>query len=88
MVLGVVVLHPLYSVDPGDLIFQFLGLVLRNIRHHNLGTAISDELILHDVQGLPGLRILRQIGRQFTLHLHPVAGKSRENQHNDGKQEK
>ncbi len=88
VVLGVVVLHPLYPFDPGDLIFQFLGLVLRNIRHHNLGTAVSDELILHDVQGLAGLRILRQIGRQFTLHLHPVAGKSGENQHNDGKQEK
>lgn len=87
MVLGVVVFHALHTFYAGDLIFQLLSLVLREVGHHDPGAAVGDKLLFHNVQGLPGLRVRGQIGCKFALHLHPVAGESGKDQHDDGKQE-
>ena len=77
---GVVKAHALHAADIRDLLGDGLRLVIRDVHQHELGRAEGGELVLHQVQALVRLRLLRQVGGQLVFYLHPAAGEDREDQ--------
>ena len=72
MFLRVVKRDALHAVDGFNPLGHGLRLVIGHVDEHDLCRAEGDKLILHQMQALIRLRILRQICRKLILHLHPV----------------
>ena len=88
VVLGIVKGHPGDAVQVCDLVRQGLCPLLGHIGNHNPGRAVGDEIVIHDGQAPPGLRLLRQIGGDVIFHLDPVPGEQAEHQCHHIQQEK
>ena len=66
-----------------NLLRKPLRLLKCHVAHHDPGSAVCDELLLHQVKPLPGLRGVRQIRGQIVVDLYLIHGKHAvENQQN------
>ena len=81
---GLIIVHALHALDLFDLRLERGGLLGCDVGDHDLGRAVGDELLVHDIQGLLRLGIGGQVIGQVALDLDPVAGKDGKNQQNDG----
>ena len=88
MVSRIVKIDRLHALDLLEIVQHARGILVGDVRNHDLRRAVGGKLALHDVQRLLRLRLLRQIERQIILHLDPVAGEHGENDKDDGDQEK
>ena len=80
---SVVKIDALNTFQPFDGLVKCMGILIRNIGHHEVCRPIGNKLVFHHVQTFPGRGIGRQIGRQVILHLYPVPGKNRKDNRND-----
>ena len=82
IVFGVVEVHHADTFHLLQPVSQFFRLLISHIADHDTGSAVCEKLFLHQVQSLPGLRGIRQIGCQVIVDLYPVhGGNAEENQH-------
>ena len=82
-----VVVNTLHALNGFDLRLERGSLIRRDVCHHDLRCAVGDELLVHNVESLLGLGIVRQIKGKVAFHLDPAAGEEGKNQQDDRKQE-
>ena len=74
------IVDALDALDLLQLIADGLSPLPGHVFHHHLGRAVGNELLVHQIQTLPGLGMIRQIGLQIVFHRDPVPGDSGKNQ--------
>ena len=79
MAAAVVKFHGFYALGVLYPPAELLGLFKGDVLHHDLGGAEGGKFLLHQLQTLAGLGILREIIGQAVVHLHPVSRKGAEN---------
>ena len=86
MLLRVVKRNALHAIDRFQPFGHGLRLVIGHVDKHDLCRAKRDKFILHQMQALVRLRVLRQIRRKLVLHLYPVPRKRGKHQPNGDNQ--
>ena len=79
MLACIVKIHTLHAIHAFDRIAKRLGLFIGEVGRHDLGGAVSNELLLHQIQALFRAGSGGEICRQVVFHLDPVARENREN---------
>ena len=73
MAAAVVKLHGLDPIGILDSPAKLLCLLIGDILHHDIGGAEGGKFLLHQLQTLTGLGVLREIIGQTVVYLHPVS---------------
>ena len=88
VVLGrVVKVDALHAVDRFQLFKKALRFLVGEVRDHELGRAVCDELLFHHIQPLLGRGVRGQVGGQVVFHFDPVAGEEGEGHEDPHQQE-
>ena len=88
VVLGrVVKVDALHAVDRFQLFKKSLRFLVGEVRDHELGRAVCDELLFHHIQPLLGRGVRGQVGGQVVFHFDPVAGEEGEGHEDPHQQE-
>ena len=88
MILGIIKFHLIYALDGLNLVHQGLRLGICNIGNHDTRGSIGNEILIHNIQALPGFGGLRQIIGQLIVNLYPGFRKNTEDKRRDVNQEK
>lgn len=88
MIGGVIEGNTLHTLDPSELIGQVFRFLIGDIGHHDLRRAVGGKLLLHQIEGDLCPCGIRQERGEVVFDLDPIAGEGRENEHDDGDEEK